>query len=173
MEEDPWRLRAQTAMHEQGTLLEIVRIILAFAADIDDLTREICREIYERHHYEYCALYLSRGDSDPLIQANGGRLGGNLTAREAGALASETIANPQARTARTGDSWRVAVPIEDGSTTLGAIIAGSVGSDADAERALAVCKGLSKLIAIGVQNSEIRTLKSELAAVQQREQSPT
>ena len=40
MDADAWRLQAQTAMHEQGTLLEIARIILAFAADMDDLTRE-------------------------------------------------------------------------------------------------------------------------------------
>ncbi len=156
MDVDTLRLQYQAARHEQGTLLEIARIILAFADDIDDLTREICREIYERHNYEYCALYLSRGDSGSLRQANGGRLGGNLTAREAEALAYEAIAHSQALTARNGDSWRVAVPLEDYFTTMGAIIAGSVGSDADAERALAVCKTLARLIAIGLQNANLR-----------------
>ncbi len=156
MDVDTLRLQYQAARHEQGTLLEIARIILAFADDIDDLTREICREIYERHNYEYCALYLSRGDSGSLRQANGGRLGGNLTAREAEALAYEAIAHSQALTARNGDSWRVAVPLEDYFTTMGAIIAGSVGSDSDANRALALCKTLARLIAIGLQNAHLR-----------------
>ena len=164
MDADTLRLQYQAARHEQGTLLELARIILAFAADIDDLTREICREIYERHNYEYCALYLSRGDSGSLRQANGGRLGGNLTTREAEALAYEAVTHSQDLTGRNGDSWRVAVRLEDYSTTLGAIIAGSVGSDADAERALAVCKALSRLIAIGIQNATLRKPQSELAA---------
>ncbi len=156
MDADAWRLQAQTATHEQGTLLEIARIILAFATDMDDLTREICREIVERHRYDHCAIYLSLRECGALDLANGGRLGANLTEREADALASESIQRSQALTARNGDSWRVAVPIEDGSTTLGALVAASEGADVHARRALTLCKALARLVAIGIQNARLR-----------------
>ena len=168
MDVDAWRSRAQAAMHEQGTLLEIARIILAFAADMDDLTREICREIVERHGYDHCAIYLSPMDSRAPELAHGARFGENLSEREAGSLASDSVARSRALTARNGDSWRLAVPIEDGSTTLGALIAGSADSDADANSALALCKALSRLIAIGIQNSSLRALELEPAAQQER-----
>ena len=167
MDVDAWRLRAQTAMHEQGTLLEIARIILAFADDMDDLTREICREIVERHKYDHCAIFLSHVESHSPRLAHGARLGDNLTEPEAEAFASEAIAHSQALTARSGDSWRVAIPIEDGSTTLGAMIAGSVGSDADSRSALALCRALTRLIAIGIQNATLRMLELELATRQE------
>ena len=168
MDVDTWRLRAQTVMHEQGTLLEIARLILAFAVDMDDLTRELCREIVERHRYDHFAIYLSHRESRALKLAHGGRLGENLSERDAGSLASESIARSQALTTRNCDSWRVAVPIEDGSSILGAMIAGSVGSDAEADSALALCKALARLFAIGIQNSDLRILQSELASRQER-----
>ena len=156
MDADAWRLQAQTAMHEQGTLLEIARIILAFAADMDDLTREICREIVERHHYDHCAIYLSERECGALKLAHGDRLGENLSEREADALASKSAERSQALTSRNAGSWRVAIPIEDGSTTLGVLITASEGPDSNAQRALALCKTLARLIAIGIQNATLR-----------------
>ena len=89
MDADTWRLQTQTAMHEQGTLLEIARIILAFSADMDDLTREICREIVERHKYDHCAIYLSsQRECGALRLAHGARLGENLTERERSSLSA-------------------------------------------------------------------------------------
>ena len=164
MDVDSWRLRAQTAMHEQGTLLEIARIILAFAADMDDLTREICREIVERHKYDHCAIYLSQRKCGAIRLAHGARLGKSLSEREADTLASKSAERSQPLTSRNADSWRIAVPIEDGSTTLGVLIAASVGSDADAQHSLAICKALVRLIALGLQNAYLRKPQSELAA---------
>ena len=157
-----------TARHEQGTLLEIARIILSFAADLDDLTREICREIVERHRYGSLAIYLSRREDCALRLAHGARLGANLPESEASALANESADHSQSLTARNGDSWRIAVPIDDYSTTLGVMVAASVGSDADADRALALCNGLGRLIAIGIHNADLRRLESELTARQER-----
>ena len=156
MDADAWRPRAQTAMHEQGTLLEIARIILAFAADMDDLTREICREIVERHRYDHVALYLSQPDGHALRLAHGARLGPNFTERDATDLAARAAAQSRSMTARSGDTWRVAVPIDDGKTTLGVIVAASPGPNSDAQRALALCKTLARLIAIGIQNAHFR-----------------
>ncbi len=165
MDVDMWRMRAQTAMHEQGTLLEIARIILAFSSDMDDLTREICREIVERHKYDHFAIYLSRRDSGGALRlAAGDRLGPDLPRRDAGALAGESIARSQCLTARNGDFWRVAIPIEDGSTTLGAMFAASYGSEADVRSALAVCRALVRLIAIGIQNADLWAIKADLEA---------
>lgn len=156
MDMDLWRLRAQTAMHEQGTLLEIARIILAFAVDMDDLTREICREIVERHKYDHCAIYLAPQECGALKLARGARLGENLRGREANALAYESVERSQSLVARSGDFWRVAIPIEDGSTTLGVLVAASAGSDSAAAHAHALCKALARLIAIGIQNADLR-----------------
>lgn len=161
MDADTWRLQAQTAMHEQGTLLEIARIILAFAADMDDLTREICREIVERHRYDHCAIYLSLRECGAPGLAHGSRLGENLSEREADALASESIQRSQALTSRNADPWRIAIPIEDGYTTLGVLIVASAGSDSDARRAFAICKALARLIAIGLQNAHLRRRQPE------------
>ena len=166
MDADAWRLQAQTAMHEQGTLLEIARIILAFAADMDDLTREICREIVERHHYDHCAIYLSQRECGALRLAHGDRLGEDLSEREAAALASKSADHSQPLISRNADSWRIAVPIEDGFTTLGVLVAASEGLDADARHALAICKALARLIAIGIQNALLHKPQSELAANQ-------
>ena len=166
MDAGPWRLRARTAMHEQGTLLELARIILAFAADMDDLTREICREIVERHRYDHVALYLSQSDDRALKLAYGARLGANLLERDANSLAAESVARSQSLTTRSGKYWRVAVPIEDDSTTLGVMIAASVGPDADARRALILCKALARLIAVGIQNAYLRGRQLELSAQQ-------
>ena len=164
MDVDTWKLRAQSAMHEQGTLLEIARIILAFAADMDDLTRELCREIVERHGYDHCAIFLTRRDRLTLALAGGHRLGEGLTEREAATLAGEAAGRSRELTAQNGDSWRVAVPIEDGFNTLGILVTGSDGSDSDSERALAVCKALTRLIAIGIQNSALRDDRRERMA---------
>ncbi len=161
MDADAWRLQAQTAMHEQGTLLEIARIILAFAADMDDLTREICREIVERHHYDHCAIYLSQRECGALKLAHGDRLGENLSEREADALASKSAERSQPLTSRNADSWRIAVPIEDGSTTLGVLVAASEGPDSNAQHSLAICKALARLIAIGIQNATLRARQLE------------
>ena len=156
MDADTLRLQYQAARHEQGTLLEIARIILAFSDDLDDLTREICREIVERHRYDHCAIYLSQRECGALRLAHGARLGENLSECEADALASKSAQRSQSLTARNGDSWRIAIPIQDGSTTLGVLIAASVGSDADAHHAFAICKALARLIAIGIQNAYLR-----------------
>ncbi len=148
-----------TARHELGTTLELARIILEFASDLDDLTREICREIVERHRYDSLALYLSRQDG--LRLAHGARLSENLREREALALAAQSAARAQSLTTRIGNAWRVAVPIEDGATTLGVLIAASTGPDTDAHRALALCKSLARLIALGIQNAELRKRQLE------------
>ena len=157
-----------TARHELGTTLEIARIILEFAANLDHLTREICREIVERHRYDSLALYLSRQDGHGLSLAHGARLGPNLPERDAHALAAKSAHRAQSLTTRSGSAWRVAIPIEDGSTTLGVMIAASHGPDTDATRALALCKSLARLIALGIQNAELRILELELAARQER-----
>lgn len=156
MDMDTLRLQYQTARHEQGTLLEIARIILEFAANLDDLTREICREIVERHKYHHCAIYLTQPENRPLTLAHGARLGPNLTQSEAAALANESLARAQSLTTRNAGAWRVAVPIEDGKTTLGILIAASTGPAPDARRALALCKTLARLIALGLQNAHLR-----------------
>ncbi len=158
MDTDTLRLQYQAARHEQGTLLEIARIILAFADDMDDLTREICREIVERHGYEHVALYLSQPDDHALRLAHGARLGPNLPEPDATALAADSLARSQSTIARNADTWRVAIPIDDGSATLGVIVAASAGPDSDACRALALCKTLARLIAIGLQNANLRRL---------------
>ena len=88
--------------------------------------------------------------------AHGARLGENLSEREADTLASTSAERSQPLTARNADSWRIAVPIEDGSTTLGVLIAASEGPDSDAHHALAICKALARLIAIGLQNATLR-----------------
>ena len=167
MDADRLRLQYQAARHEQGTLLEIARIILAFAADLDDLTREICREIVERHGYEHIAIYLSHPEGHPPKLAHGARLGPNFPESDATALAAESAARSQSTIAHKVNAWRVAVPIEDGKTTLGVIIAASAGPDADAHRALALCKTLSRLIAIGIQNSYLRGRQKEMADQQE------
>ena len=172
MDADAWRLQAQTAMHEQGTLLEIARIILTFAADMDDLTREICREIVERHHYDHCAIYLSQRECGALRLAHGDRLGEDLSEREADVLASKSAERSQPLISRNADSWRIAVPIEDGSATLGVLVAASEGTDADAHHAFAICKALARLIAIGIQNAELRRLDQELGARQEHGRIP-
>ena len=156
MDADTLRLQYQAARHEQGTLLEIARIILAFAHDLDDLTREICREIVERHGYEHVAIYLSRPEGRPPTLAHGARLGPNLPEPDATALAADSVARSQSLTIRNSDAWRVAIPIDDGKTTLGVIVAASTGSGSDARRALALCKTLARLIAIGLQNANLR-----------------
>ena len=158
MDMDTLRLQYQTARHEQGTLLEIARIILEFAANLDDLTREICREIVERHKYDHCAIYLTQPEDRPLTLAHGARLGPNLTESDATALANQSATRNQSLTARSGDTWRVAIPIEDGKTTLGILIAASTGPDPDARHALALCKTLARLIALGLQNANLRRL---------------
>lgn len=173
MDADAWRTRAQTAMHEQGTLLEIARIILAFAADMDDLTREICREIVERHRYDHCAIYLSHQECGALRLAHGARLGENLSEREASALATDSNTRSQSLTTRNGSSWRAAIPIEDGSTILGILITASEGSDADAHHALALCKALTRLIAIGIQNAHLRRRQPELTAQKENDHLPS
>ena len=156
MDMDTLRLQYQTARHEQGTLLEIARIILEFASDLDDLTREICREIVERHKYRHCAIYLTQPENRPLTLAHGARLGPNLTESDATALANESLARAQSLTARNGSAWRVAIPIEDGKTTLGILIAASTGPAPDTHRALALCKTLARLTAIALQNAHLR-----------------
>ncbi len=158
MDADTLRLQYQTARHEQGTLLEIARIILAFAHNLDDLTREICREIVERHGYEHVAIYLSRPEGHLPKLAHGARLGPNLPEPDATTLAAESAACSQSTITRKADAWRVAVLIDDGKTTLGVIIAASTGPDSDARHALALCKTLARLIAIGLQNANLRRL---------------
>ena len=158
MDADTLRFQAQAARHELGTLLEIARIILTFASDMDDLTREICREIVERHRYDHCAIYLSGPESRPLTLAHGARLGPNLTQSDALTLATQAATHNQSLTIRNGSAWRVAVPIEDGKTTLGILIAASTGPDPDTHHALALCKTLARLIAIGLQNASLRRL---------------
>ena len=151
-----------TARHELGTTLEIVRIILEFASNLDDLTREICREIVERHRYDSLALYLFNQDGNRLSLAHGARLCQNLPERAAHALAAQSAASAQSLTTRSGNAWRVAVPIQDRATTLGVMIAASTGPDADATHALALCKSLARLIALGIQNAHL--LRHEAAA---------
>ena len=173
MDADTLRLQYQSARHEQGTLLEIARIILAFADNLDDLTREICREIVERHGYEHVAIYLSRPEGRPPGLAHGARLGPNLPEPDATTLAAESVTRSQSLAARNSDAWRVAVPIDDGKTTLGVIIAASTGPDSDAQRALALCKTLARLIAIGLQNAHLHKHQSELPADEEYEGIPS
>ena len=167
MDADPQRLQTQMALHEQGTVFEITLAILSASADVDDLIRRASRIIEERHRYDHCAVYLVQPDGVDL-RLTGGEPIGDLPHEAFLSLAKRATVGSRPVRERIGRSWRIAVPIESDSTTLGVLVAGSDAPATTAERALVLCRALAAQMALGIQNTVLRRRQLELAADEER-----
>ena len=162
-EDDPQRLQAHTALHEQGTIFEVSLIILSAPTDVYDLMRRASLTVVERHRYGHFSIYLAQPDSGDLRLA-GGEPTGVFPKDAALSLAEKAAARSSSIQERSGGAWQVAVPIASDSSTLGAIVAGSDEPGIAANHALALCRELAAQLALGIQNTNLRRRQIELAA---------
>ncbi len=167
MDADPQLLQTQMALHEQGTVFEVTLVILSAAADVDDLMRRAARIIVERHRYDHFAVYLVQPDRLDLRLA-GGEPVGDLPQEAFLSLAKRAAVGSRPVRERIGRSWRIAVPIESDSTTLGVMVAGSDAPATTADRALVLCRALAVQLALGIENTNLRRRQLEVAADEER-----
>ncbi len=172
MDADPQLLQTQMALHEQGTVFEVTLVILSAAADVDDLMRRAARIIVERHRYDHFAVYLVQPDRLDLRLA-GGEPVGDLPQEAFLSLAKRAAVGSRPVRERIGRSWRIAVPIESDSTTLGVMVAGSDAPATTADRALVLCRALAVQLALGIENTNLRRRQLEVPRMKNAPVSPT
>ncbi len=167
MDDDTHILESQMALHEQGTVFEVTLIILSESEDVDDLMRKVARTIVDRHRYDHLAIYLRQPGVPGLRLASGESTG--ATPHEAfTSMARAATSESRSLIERHGNRWRVAVPIEDGSNTLGVLIVGSDTSSTRADRARVLCRALAAQLSLGIQNSGLRRRQLEVVADRER-----
>ena len=166
MDGDTRILESQMALHEQGTVFEVTLAILAASADVDDLMQKVARTIVDRHNYDHLAIYLRQSGVAGLRLAAGESTGA-IPHEAFTSMARAATSESRSLIERHGNRWRVAVPIEDGSDTLGVLIVGSDTSSTRADRARVLCRALAAQLSLGIQNSDLR--RQQLVTVADRE----
>ncbi len=163
---NPHILHERNALHEQGTLFEIARMILSAGVDMDDLMRRISRVVVERHGYDNFSIYLSMPERSGLKLAFG-VFGAELPEEDAARLAHRSVAAFQALTEPHRASWRIAVPIRSGSAVLGAMVA-ALDEATTAVRTISLLKNLAPTLAVGIQHVNLQIRQLEIVAEHER-----
>ena len=152
------RVRAERALVDLGTMLEVTRSVAVITSNINDMMRQVARTIGERHSYDTVGIYLSGPDGQDI------RLSGwvgnfedlERYTRQFDHILYQAIRGQEARPVMDEESWSAAMPIRDDDTLMGVLLVAS-------ERAGSVPPGNSGLdralvsqIAVGIKIARLR-----------------
>ena len=157
--------RAETALVNLGTMLEIAQSMAVVTSGVHDLMRRVVQTVGERHHYDIVAIYLSEPGHRELQLSGwpGEREDFAQYAEEANVLIGEVMAEMDSRLMRDRESWRAAIPIRGRDSLIGVLVMGSNAGEADAEDATRLGLALVGQIAVGIQIARLRQRLTDAA----------
>ena len=155
------------AIHDQGTLFEVTRVIVSATADVDELMRRVARTVRERHQYGFVLIYLSQPDGG--LRLAGGAIGsGEPNPGALDDIINRVAALSQSRVEAGGRLWRVAVPVRDDGSLLGVIALGLDGPVRVRGRTVMLAETLAGQIAVGIQSANLHQRQIDLASQLER-----
>ena len=162
---DKSRRRAETALGNLGTILEITQSMAVVTSGVNDLMRRVAQTVGERHSYNTVAIYLSEpGERDLRLSGwLGKREDFEQYAQDADGLIREATAEMDSRLAREAGSWMAAIPIRGRDSLMGVLVMGSDDSGSDAGDATVLGWALVGQIAVGVQIARLRRRLTDAA----------
>ncbi len=151
-------VRAETALSNLGTMLEITRSVAVITSNVNGMMRRMARTIGERHQYDNVGISLSGPDGQDM------RLSGwmgdfeNLEqyTRQSGHLIHQAINDLDLRFVQGGRSWSVAIPIRDNDSLMGVLLISSEEPGKDVSSATGLGDALVSKIAVGIRIADLR-----------------
>ena len=162
---------AETARDNLETMLEITKYTAMMTTGLNDLMRRMARAIGERHSYRVVGIYVMEAGRDEVRLAG---WQGELEVlrrheQQGNNLVHEAIFAMDARLVRDGRSWNAAIPIRDANSTVGVLLIGTEGSEADVRRMTGLANALAGQIAVGIQVASLRQRLDHAATDQEWE----
>ena len=152
------RLRAERALADLGTMLEITRSVAVITSNVNDMMRRVARTIGERHRYDTVGIYLVGPEAGDV------RLSGwvgnfedlEQYARQSDHLIFQAISEERTRSVRGEESWSAAIPIRDSDALMGVLLVASREAGAVAPGLVGPGQTLVSQIAVGIRIARLR-----------------
>ena len=152
------RVRAERALADLGTMLEITRSVAVITSNINDMMRRVARTICERHRYDTVGIYLV-GPEGADVKLSGWV--GNFEdldqyARQTDHLIFQAISEERTRSVRDEESWSAAIPIRDSDVIMGVLLVASSEAGTVVPGRVGLDQTLVSQIAVGIRIARLR-----------------
>ena len=152
------RVKAERALADLGTMLEITRSVAVITSNINDMMRRVARTIGERHRYDTVGIYLVGPDGGDV------RLSGwvgnfedlEQYASQTDHLIFQAISEERTRSVRDEESWSAAIPIRDSDALMGVLLVASREAEAVVPGRFGLDQTLVSQIAVGIRIARLR-----------------
>ena len=158
------RVRAERALADLGTMLEITRSVAVITSNINDMMRRVARTIGERHRYDTVGIYLV-GPEGADVKLSGWM--GNFEdldqyTRQTDHLIFQAISEECTRSARDEESWSAAIPIRDSDALMGVLLVASREAGAVVPGRAGLGQTLVSQIAVGIRIARLRQRATDM-----------
>ena len=152
------RVRAERALADLGTMLEITRSVAVITSNINDMMRRVARTIGERHRYDTVGIYLVEPEGAD-VKLSGWM--GNFEdleryASQTDHLIFQAISEERTRSVRDEESWSAAIPIRDSDVIMGVLLVASSEAGAVVPGRVGLDQTLVSQIAVGIRIAQLR-----------------
>ncbi len=152
------RVKAERALADLGTMLEITRSVAVITSNINDMMRRVARTIGERHRYDTVGIYLVGPDGGDVKLS--GWVGNfedlEQYASQTDHLIFQAISEERTRSVRDKESWSAAIPIRDSDALMGVLLVASREAEAVVPGRFGLDQTLVSQIAVGIRIARLR-----------------
>ena len=121
------RRRAEAALNNLGTIMEISRAVAVITSNVNEMMSGVARAIGERHHYDKVGIYIARPGAGNVKLAgwtgNANDLEGYT--QQPDHLIYRAMNERASRIVRENGSWSMAVPVSDNDSVMGVLLVSS------------------------------------------------
>ena len=152
------RTRAEAALANMGTMLEITRSVAVITTNVNEMMRRVAQTIGERHRYDTVGIYLSGPDGRDMRLAGwvGDPESLQRYAQQSDHLIHQAVSHMDTRSAQDDRSWSAAMPIRDSGSLLGVLLVAHEGSGRAPPGARVLESALTSQIAVGIRTAGLR-----------------
>ena len=152
------RVRAETALANIGTMLEITRSVALITTNVNKMMRRVARIIGERHHYDSVGICLSGPDGKDvrLVGWMGDFEDLQRYIQQSDHLIHRAISDLDICHPRDGRFWSCAMPIRENGCLLGVLLVASSRLSWHEPRVKSLESALARQIAVGVKIAGLR-----------------
>ena len=152
------RVRAERALADLGTMLEITRSVAVITSNINDMMRRVARTIGERHRYDTVGIYLVEPEgADVKLSGWVGNFEDlERYASQTDHLIFQAISEERTRSVRDEESWSAAIPIRDSDALIGVLLVASREAGAVVPGRVGLDQTLVSQIAVGIRIARLR-----------------
>ena len=152
------RRRAEAALKNLGTVLEITRAVAVITTNVSEMMNRVARTIGERYHYDSVGIYIAGANAGDMTLAGwtGNADGLQRYARQADHVIYQAVHERASRFVRENGSWSMAMPIRDNGSVVGVLL---VSSDGPSNKPLGdsgIGNVLVSQLAVGIRIADLR-----------------